>query len=95
MSVENHTPYCVCVCVQVVQHAAGGGRGRENRTGDNEMSRATGETHPPTPTHSPLTLTTHSQPHHPFEKLLRWDPRDAAEQLCIIDSALYSRVDRE
>ena len=35
------------------------------------------------------------QPHHPFEQLLKWEARETAEQLCLIDSALYSKVDRE
>lgn len=33
-----------------------------------------------------------SLPPQPFEQLLLWQPRETAEQLCLIDSALYSRV---
>ena len=91
MSVENHSLLCVCVCRLYNMQQE---EGEEERI-ELEIMKCQEPLvrHTHTPTHSPLT--THSQPHHPFEKLLRWDPRDAAEQLCIIDSALYSRVDRE
>ena len=35
------------------------------------------------------------QPPLPFEQLLLWQPRETAEQLCLIDSALFSRVASE
>lgn len=34
-------------------------------------------------------------PPHPFEQLLLWQPRETAEQLCLIDSALFSQVDSD
>ena len=46
-------------------------------------------------TYIKMAISVFSQPQHPFEQLLKWDPRETAEQLCLIDSALYSRVDRE
>ena len=85
--------------LQTLSDAAGRGRRRWKGTGDPQMS--------PDPGMKRHTLTLHHlnvwfhllpplmQPPLPFEQLLLWQPRETAEQLCLIDSALFSRVASE
>lgn len=44
----------------------------------------------------PVAITfSFMQPLRPFELVLLWDPKEVAEQICIIDSTLFCRISGE
>ena len=87
---------CICLCrLYNMQQEEGEGERQELEMLKCQQPLVSLNAHFCSPLIETNSLSVPLQHPHPFEQLLKWEPRETAEQLSLIDSALYSRVDRE